>query len=188
MRIAISGPPGSGKTTVSEIVSERMGYRLVLVGQIFREMASERGVDLETFGRFAEEDETIDRELDARMVAVARESTDIVIEGRLTGALMKRFEIPALKVHIEASEEVRSGRIAKREGKPADVILRDMQVRERSETKRYRAYYGIDPSDRMIYDIWIDSSDRTPEEVAEAIVSESNRRCADEASQGGGRR
>jgi cytidylate kinase len=72
MRIAISGPPGSGKTTVSEIVSERMGYRLVLVGQIFREMASERGVDLETFGRFAEEDETIDRELDARMVAVAR--------------------------------------------------------------------------------------------------------------------
>jgi cytidylate kinase len=101
---------------------------------------------------------------------------------------MKRFEIPALKVHIEASEEVRSGRIAKREGKPADVVLRDMQVRERSETKRYRAYYGIDPSDRMIYDIWIDSSDRTPEEVAEAIVSESNRRCADEASQGGGRR
>ncbi|MGB2826287.1 MAG: AAA family ATPase [Thermoplasmata archaeon] len=185
MRIAISGPPGSGKTTVSEIVSERMGYRLVLVGQVFREMASERGVDLEKFGRFAEEDETIDRELDARMVAIARESKDIVIEGRLTGALMKRFEISALKVHIDASEEVRSDRIAKREEKPADIVLRDMQVRERSETKRYRAYYGIDPSDKSIYDIWIDSSNRTPEEVAENIVSEVNGRCANEASQDG---
>ncbi len=188
MRIAISGPPGSGKTTVSEIVSERMGYGLVLVGQIFRDMASERGVDLERFGRFAEEDETIDRELDARMVAVARENEDIVIEGRLTGALMKRFEIPALKVHVDASEAVRSARIAKREEKPVDVVLRDMQVRERSEAKRYRAYYGIDPSDRSIYDIWIDSSDRAPEEVAGDIISEVNRRCANETSQGGDRR
>ncbi len=185
MRIAISGPPGSGKTTVSEAVSERMGYRLVLVGQIFREMASERMVDLETFGRFAEEDETIDRELDARMVAVARESTDIVIEGRLTGALMKRHGIPALKVHVDATEEVRSRRVAGREGKPADVVLREMQVRERSECKRYRAYYGIDPSDRSIYDVWIDSSAMTPEEVAEAIVSVAERGCADEASKGG---
>ena len=181
MRIAISGPPGSGKTTVSEIVARRMGYRLVLVGQIFREMASERNVDLGTFGRFAEEDETIDRELDSRMVAIAKESPDIVIEGRLTGALMRRSGIEALKVHVDASEEVRSQRIAKREDKPAEQVLTEMQVRERSERKRYLAYYGIDPSDRTIYDLWIDSSNVSAEEVAEAIVAEAARREASEA-------
>jgi cytidylate kinase len=184
MRIAISGPPGSGKTTVSEIVAERMGYRLVLVGQIFREMASERKVDLGTFGRYAEEDETIDRELDSRMVAIARESVDIVIEGRLTGALMRKFDILALTVHIDAAEEVRGLRIAKREGKPVDQVLREMQARERSEKKRYLAYYGIDPSNRMMYDLWIDSSNRTPEEVSDAIVAEAERRGSSEAPEG----
>jgi cytidylate kinase len=188
MRIAISGPPGSGKTTVSEIVAQRMGYRLVLVGQIFREMASERMVDLGTFGRLAEEDETIDRELDSRMVAVARENADIVIEGRLTGALMRKFDIAALTVHIDASEEVRGFRISKREGKPAEDVLNEMRARERSEKKRYLEFYGIDPSTRTIYDLWIDSSSKTPEEVSEAIVSEAERRCAAEASEGGGHR
>mgnify|MGYP006974902714 CR=1 FL=1 len=35
-------------------------------------MALERKVDLATFGRLAEEDETIDRELDDRMLKMAR--------------------------------------------------------------------------------------------------------------------
>jgi predicted cytidylate kinase len=184
VRIAVSGPPGSGKTTVSGIVAERMGYRLVLVGQVFRDMAVERRVDLETFGRYAEEDETIDRELDSRMVAIARESPDIVIEGRLTGALMRRFEIPALTVHVDAAEDVRALRIAKREERPVEDVLEEMRVRERSEKKRYFAYYGIDPSNRTIYDLWIDSSSITAEEAAEAIVSEAERRCAAETPQG----
>jgi predicted cytidylate kinase len=184
MRIAISGPPGSGKTTVSEIVAGRLGYELVLVGQIFRQMASERGVDLETFGRFAEEDETIDRELDDRMVAVAASRDDIVIEGRLTGALLRRKGIEAFTIHIDASEEVRCLRIAKRECDEDDAIMKETRMRERSERKRYLAYYGIDPSNRMIYDLWIDSSARTAEEVADEIVAEARKRCDLEAQKG----
>ena len=170
MRIAVSGPPGSGKTTVSRIVAERMGYELVLVGRIFRDMARERGVDLETFGRFAEEDETIDRELDDRMVATAREKDDVVLEGRLTAALLKRTGVEVLAVGIDASEETRCRRIAEREGETDEEVLREMRTRERSERKRYMAYYGIDPTDRSFYDLWIDSSDRSPEDIADEIV------------------
>ncbi len=184
MRIAISGPPGSGKTTVSEIVAERLGYELVLVGQIFRQMASERGVDLKTFGSFAEEDETIDRELDDRMVATAAARDDIVIEGRLAGALLRRKGVDAFTVHIDASEEVRCLRIAKREDDNDDVILMEMRMRERSERKRYLAYYGIDPSNRRTYDLWIDSSAKTAEEIADVIVAEARKRCDLEAQEG----
>ena len=186
MRVAISGPPGSGKTTVSEIVAERLGYRLVLVGQIFRQMADERKVSLDTFGRYAEEDETIDKELDSRMIAVARSSDDIVIEGRLTGALLKRSDIEALAVHVDAAEDVRCLRIAKREGRSVDQVLKEMRVRERSESKRYLAYYGIDASNRMIYDMWIDSSGRSAEEVAGIIVDEVGKRLRDEDTEGEG--
>lgn len=161
------------------MVAKRMGFKLILVGQLFRQMAVEKKMDLEAFGSLAEEDETIDRELDDRTVAVARSSEDIVIEGRLVGALLKQSSIDALAVHVDASEDVRSSRIAEREKKPVDEVLMEMRRRERSERKRYLTYYGIDPSDRTIYDLWIDSSSETPEEVADAIVTEAERRYSD---------
>ncbi len=184
MRIAVSGPPGSGKTTVSSIVAQTMGYELVLVGQIFRQMAEERGVDLAVFGSLAEEDETIDKELDQRTVAVAGSRDDLVLEGRLTGILLRRHDIPAFTVYVDAPEEVRASRIAQREGKDAEGVLRDMRARERSERKRYRAYYGIDPSDRAAYDLWLDSGSRGPEELADIIVGEARRKHDEDAREG----
>ena len=47
MRISISGPPGSGKTTICMLVANRLEYDFVVVGQIFRQMALERKVELE---------------------------------------------------------------------------------------------------------------------------------------------
>src|SRR5512136_1406461 len=119
MRISISGPPGSGKTTICMIVANRLDCNFVLVGQVFRQMASERQMDLATFGKLAEEDETIDRELDERMVEVAKASTNIVLEGRLTGLLLKANNIPVLAVFVTASEQVRAERVAQREGRDA---------------------------------------------------------------------
>ncbi len=184
MRIAVSGPPGSGKTTVSALVSHIMGYELVLVGQVFRQMAEERGVGLEMFGSLAEEDETIDKELDMRTVAIAESKEDLVLEGRLTAALLKKKGIPSLAVYVDAPEEIRAARIAKREGKDAAVVLREMRIRERSEKKRYKAYYGIDPSDCNAYDLWLDSGSLTPDELADIIVKEARRKHDKDAREG----
>ena len=170
MRIAISGPPGSGKTTICALVAKKLDSDYVLVGQIFRQMASERNVDLETFGRLAEEDETIDKELDKRMLAIATANERIVLEGRLTGPLLKQRKIPVFAVYVDADEQVRAQRIAQREGLAAEEVLRHMRIRERSEKRRYRAYYGIDPANRSIYDMIVDSSKLTAEKVADAIV------------------
>ena len=49
MIATVSGPPGSGKTTASRLLSEKLGYPLVYVGNIFREMAKERGMSLADF-------------------------------------------------------------------------------------------------------------------------------------------
>ena len=170
MRISISGPPGSGKTTICTLVANRLSYDFVLVGQIFRQMAIERKMDLDTFGRLAEEDETIDRDIDERMLALARAKDDMILEGRLTGAMLKLKKLKVYAVYLTASEDIRAQRIGKREGRSIGDVLRQMRMRERSEKKRYMAYYGIDPYDKSLYDLWIDASDMTADAVADIIT------------------
>ncbi len=184
MRIAIAGPPGSGKSTVCSLVAKKMGYELVLVGQIFRQLAAERKIDLAVFNRMAQEDETIDRELDKRMVSLAKAKQDIVIEGRLPGILLKIQKVPCLAVFIHADEKVRAERIAQREQKPVEQVLRENISRENSERKRYKAYYGVDARDRSYYDVWVDSSSISAEDVSDIIVQEARARDAEAARQG----
>jgi predicted cytidylate kinase len=181
MRIAISGPPGSGKTTICMLVAKRLDCDCVLVGQIFRQLAIERGVPLETFQRLAEEDETIDRELDARMLATATSKEEIIIEGRMAGPMLKAKHVPVFAVYVDADERVRAERIAKRENKDVEAVLREMRARMRSERKRYLAYYGTDPSRRELYDLWIDSSKLTAEAAADMVVESARRARADDA-------
>jgi len=184
MRIAISGPAGSGKTTVCMLVADRLGYERVLVGQIFRKMAQERGVDLDIFGRLAEEDETIDRELDQRMLAIARANEDIVLEGRLAGIMLKANGVPVLAVWITAPEDVRVKRVVGREGKPEEEVLREMRRRENSERKRYRAYYGVDIADTSPYDLCIDSNELSAEKIAGLIADRAKEEMARHAGEG----
>ena len=175
MRISISGPPGSGKTTICVLVAKKLDCEYVLVGQIFRQLASERKVDLETFGRLAEEDETIDKELDKRMLAIAEANDHIILEGRLTGAILKWNKVPVFAVYMDADEQVRAQRIAQREGVPVEGVLRHLRIRQRSERKRYLAFYGIDPADRSLYDLWMDSSEASAEKIADIIVEKARK-------------
>ena len=75
-----------------------------------------------------------------------------------------------LKVWLFAPQDIRATRISQREDKTVDVVLKKMISRETSEAKRYRSYYNIDINDVSSYDLVIDSSKATAEEIANLIV------------------
>ncbi len=169
MIVAIGGPPGSGKTTVAERFAQAHAYALVSAGAKFRQMAKERGVALEAFGKAAEADLEIDRSLDrAVLEEILRHDSlgrDVIVDGRIQAQLLTLRRVPCLRVLIDAPLAVRAKRVAGRERESAKAAERAILARERSERSRYKSLYGIDLADRSVYDVVIDSSDQTPDEI-----------------------
>lgn len=164
--VALAGPPGSGKSTAGRLAARYLGLEFVALGALFRAEADRRGVDLEAFSQIAERDLSIDRTIDAALLAAARPGR--LLDGRLSGALLRREGIACRYVVVTATEGVRAQRIADRDHRPLDDALARMRAREASERRRYQALYGID-LDRERPDLTIDSTERPASEVAVAI-------------------
>lgn len=177
MLITLSGLPGSGTTTAARIVCHDLGIEHVTAGMIFRNLAVERDMTLEEFSKYAEEHPEVDWELDRRMVRRMRDGS-VLVEGRLAAWMADREGTEALKVWLDAPEEVRASRVAQREGLKKDQALAANQVREKSEWSRYMDIYEIDLKDRSIYDLEIDTDENAPDEVARRIVEAAKERFA----------
>lgn len=170
MLITISGLPGSGKTTVARLVADRLGLEHVYAGDIFRRQAERHGMTLQEYTRRAETDHSIDRALDEQMRERARQG-NAVLEGRLAAFMADEAGVPALKVFLDAAEDVRAHRIVGREGGDALARQRETQAREASDARRYREIYGYDYHDPRKYDLVILTDGRTPEDLAAEIVA-----------------
>lgn len=167
--ITISGLPGTGKTTIARLLEKHLGLRYVYSGEIFRKLAKKHRMSLEEFGRYCESHREIDEELDQYQLRILRQG-NIIVEGRISGWLAYRNNIPAVKVLLQADIDIRAGRIVKRE--QGDIKKRKQEIlhREKSEATRYKNYYGIEISDTSIYDIIIDTGDKTPTEILGIIL------------------
>jgi len=170
MRITISGPPGTGKTTACGKLSERLGVRAVVFGEFFRILAKKSGMTMSEFGALAEVDPSIDKLIDDMLLKEARENEDIILESRLAAHMLTKNDIPAFRVYLEASLAVRIKRVGLREGESLDDVYRHTVERESSEAKRYKMYYDIDIEDISVYDLIINTDDITPDQVVDEIV------------------
>ena len=174
MLITISGLPGSGKTTVAQLVARTLDLEHVYAGDIFRKQAEVQGLTLEEYQRRAETDHSIDRALDDQMRSRAKRG-NAVLEGRLAAFMAEAAGVKALRVFLDASEAVRAERIAGREGGGKGERLREIQAREASDARRYREIYGVDYHDPTRYDLVLRTDGRTPEELAAEIVARARR-------------
>ncbi|UCC93796.1 MAG: cytidylate kinase family protein, partial [Thermoplasmata archaeon] len=124
---------------------------------------------LEEFGFFAERNPNIDKAIDKKLLEIARRD-NVILEGRLAGIMLELNDMEALKVWLEAPLEVRVERISGRDEKSMEAALADTQAREKSEWDRYYNIYHVDIRDLDVYNLVIQTQDRTPEDIADEIV------------------
>jgi cytidylate kinase len=122
-------------------------------------------MSLDEFGQIAKCNEKIDREIDEMQKKIANEKDNILIEGRLSGFLVDAD----IKVWLKAPLEIRADRIAKRECKSVAKAMEETSQREECERERYLNYYGIDINDLSVYDIIIESSKWSAQEISEIV-------------------
>ena len=164
MIITVGGLIGSGKTTVVKALAKKFKLKHVSAGEVFRSMAEERGLSLEELTKLAEKNHGLDKEVDEKQKKLA--ASNVIVDGRLSGWLIDAD----LKIWLRAPLEVRAKRVAKRENKSFKQALKETELREESEAKRYREIYKIDITDMPPYNAVIDTSLWSAEEVVSIVA------------------
>ncbi|MDR3337170.1 MAG: AAA family ATPase [Treponema sp.] len=164
-RIAISGKSGCGNTTVSRMAAEKLGLRFI--NFTFRSLAQEKGMSLAEVLPLAEKDDSWDKDVDSRQVALAREKGGCVLGSRLAIWMLPEAD---LKVFLTAKSETRVQRILKREGGDPRGVAEFTEKRDRQDRERYIRIYNIDNNDYAFADLVIDTDDIDPPAICSLIV------------------
>lgn len=168
--VTISGTPGSGKSTVAELLKEKLDLPYIYSGLLFRKQAEKHQMSLAKFSKYCEQNDEVDRKLDEEQIKILQKG-NVILEGRLAGWLAYLNKISAVKIMLDAAIDIRAQRIKKRERGSLVQQKKEMIQREKSEQFRYKKYYDIDLKDTSIYDLVIDTSEKSPEKIVDQIIS-----------------
>jgi cytidylate kinase len=163
--ITVAGQHGSGRSTNAKLLAESFGLKYISTGMLFRERAEELGVSLEEMNNIAAEDPNFDNWLDNRTKEKSRKR-GVVIDANLSAYMA---EDPDIRIYVKCPFEVRVQRIADRENRAYKDVEQETRIREESELLRYQEYYGVDLSDLKIYDVIINTSLYSIDEVAHIL-------------------
>jgi predicted cytidylate kinase len=168
--ITLSGDLGSGKSSVACALGERRALTVFSTGQIQRQIASEMGSSTLETNLLAESDATIDARIDQRTVELGSSREPIVFDSRLAW----HFVPGAFKVHLVVDPARAAERIESRSYPEENYLSRSDAARfaeERllSERRRFMASYNVDIARLRNYDLVIDTTGVTVQEVVDCI-------------------
>lgn len=175
--ITIAGRPGSGKSTTAKTVAAKLGYEHFSSGDLFRQIAEERKVDILAANKIAESDKSIDLLVDERLRTIGQNQDKIVVDSRTAWHWMPQ----SFKVFLDLDLNVAAKRIIsnmEEERMQSEQISHDpaeyakvLEERLGSETKRYLALYQINPYDVANFDLVVDTNVNNVDQVVAIILA-----------------
>ncbi len=157
-KVSLAGDLGSGKSTVGAILKDRFYADIVSVGKIQREMAEKLGMNTKEFNIYQEKHPELDKQLDDMLASYENKEGSFIFDSRMAW----HFVPSAFSVYLKcgADEKYSSDEDA----------FEQLKERRASEIQRYKSFYGVDITDMSNYRFVVDTTGKTPEEVADLIV------------------
>lgn len=170
-KISLAGDLGSGKSTVSKILIEKLGAEYYSTGQIVRSIAEKRGMTVVELNKYMETHPEIDHEIDNGLKELSDVDKLLIIDSRMAW----HFTKGTFKVYLSADPETSALRImsANRAGEHAETLektISETKARRESEKKRYMTQYGVNIKDLDNYSVIIDTTHASPDEVAKRLI------------------
>ena len=174
--ITVAGSPGSGKSSTAKAAAAALGFRHFSSGDVFRQLAAERGQSIEAMNISAEIQRDIDLQVDQSLRDMYRSQSQLVINSRMAWRWMPH----SFKVFLVLDPQTAAARIfnslgdAGRESEQATSVEEaraSIDRRFASEQKRYRALYGVDPTDPLNFDLVINTRDNDLRTVTAIVLA-----------------
>jgi cytidylate kinase len=186
MLISITGKLGSGKSTVCNLLKDRYGFEIYSTGAFQREVARSMGITTLELNKRLREDPSLDYVIDdaVKKLSIERAQDKLIFDSRMAWHFAdKSFKI---FLTIEPCEAARRVMLNQRgcEEFYADENEACAKLIERSQVEqaRFMQIYGVDYYDFNNFDLIVDTTRRTPEEILDIIMAAYNAYVADEAS------
>ena len=171
--ITISGNAGAGKSTVGRLLAKKLKLHYYDLGFIRRQMAKEHNMTLAEFNKLGETKFFTDKEVDEHQRKLGIDKDNFVMVSRLGF----HFIPNSVKVFLKIDENEASKRIfldkkrrKEEEFQSQNEALIRLQTREKSDLFRYGKYYKLNPYEPAHYDLVIDTSKITPDQVVKKII------------------
>lgn len=161
--ITISGRVASGATTLSKKLAEKLSWKLINGGEMYREYARKNNLPLEQTTKSAD---SFHRELDEFIKDKLKSESHLVVESWLSG-----FDAQGIsgiyKIFVACpNDSVRIDRIVNRDKMTISQAKEHLRVREEENVKKWEKLYNTkDFWNKDLYDVIIDTYANGPQET-----------------------
>ena len=171
--ITLSGELGSGKSTVANYLISKMPFRIVSAGLLFRQLAAKHGMSAKEFNEFIENDPKYDHYVDDTMAELGRTDEKIIFDSRMAW----HFVPSSFKIYLYVDVDTATDRIFNDVGRVSEsysdkeTARQEIIDRRKSELLRYQNFYHCNLDDYSNYDLIVDTSHASKDEVNELIYN-----------------
>ena len=171
--ISITGDIASGKGTITNLLQKELGYNVYKNGEYVRKLATLMGMSIVEFQEYLNQHEEIDRQVEKSASEYAAEHDNLIIDARLGFyAVPYSFKV-YLKVDLmESARRAYNDALREATEKYTSVEQAAEAIKYRFEQENYRYIktYNVDRTDMSNYDLVVDTTDKTPEEVFKIVL------------------